>query len=223
MIAAPRSRSSFDAGAEDVGDRAERLHRLGPDRAVIGCGRAAFSSGKRSACASQSKLPPSTMSAADRGAVAADILGGRIDDDRRAMLERPARCTGAAVLSMISGTPSERPMSATSRDREDVQLRIGQGLGVVGAGLGVGGAAEILRDRRDRRSAPRCPIASACWRTGSRCRHRDRSSSTMLSPACAMFWIAKAEAAWPGRHRQRRDAALERGDAAPQARRSSDS
>ena len=35
----------------------------------------------------------------------------------------------------------------------------------------------------------------------------------MLSPARARFWTEKADAAWPEATRQRRDAALERGEA----------
>ena len=55
-----------DARLEDIGDRPERLDRLRPDRAVVaGIGRVqrGLALGE---CASQSKLPPSMMSAADR-------------------------------------------------------------------------------------------------------------------------------------------------------------
>ena len=49
-----------DAGSDDVGDRAERLDRLGPDRAVIaGVGLVQRREALR--VRSQSKLPPSTM------------------------------------------------------------------------------------------------------------------------------------------------------------------
>ncbi len=52
---------------------------------------------------------------------------------------------GAAVLSTISGMPNSRPMRGDLGDREDRELGIGQGLGVIGAGALIGGAAEIFR------------------------------------------------------------------------------
>ena len=52
--------------------------------------------------------------------------------------------TGQAVLSMISGTPSSRPILATSAIGNTASFGIGQRLAVVAAGLGVGGAAEIF-------------------------------------------------------------------------------
>ena len=78
-----------DAHLQDVGDRAERLDRLGPDRAVIGgVGRV------QRRLARRVRLPVEIAAvdddAADRGAVAADILGGRIDHHRRAVIERAA-------------------------------------------------------------------------------------------------------------------------------------
>ena len=53
--------------------------------------------------------------AADDGAVAADPLGGRVDDDVRA--ERDAACarSGAQVLSTNSGRPFAWATSATAR------------------------------------------------------------------------------------------------------------
>ena len=79
-----------DARLDDVGDRPERLHRLRSTPRRDSSGPAGSASGSASACFSQSKLPPSTMHAADRGAVAADILGRRVDDDGGAVVERPA-------------------------------------------------------------------------------------------------------------------------------------
>ena len=59
--------------------------------------------------------------AADGGAVAADELGGRVDDDVGAPLDRPDQAGEAQVLSMISGRSRARArclasvsMSATS-------------------------------------------------------------------------------------------------------------
>ena len=97
-----------DPRLDDVGDGSERLHRLGPDRAVIaGVGRVQH----REAVGMLFPVEIAAIDdhAADGGAMAADIFRGRVDDDRGAMLERLAK-TGAAVLSMISGTPSSRPI-----------------------------------------------------------------------------------------------------------------
>ena len=70
--------------------RAERLRLLEPDRAVIG---RVWLGQQREA---GRVLVPGEVAAVDdqaanRGAVAAEILGGRIDDGRRAVLERAER------------------------------------------------------------------------------------------------------------------------------------
>ena len=52
--------------------------------------------------------------------------------------------SGAAVLSTISGMPYSRPDVGDFLDREDGQFRVGQRLGVIGAGLIVGRAAKCL-------------------------------------------------------------------------------
>ncbi len=84
------------------------------------------------------------MRAADRGAVAADIFGGRIDDDGRAMLERPAEDGRRRVVHDQRHAELAADIG-DFLDREDAQLRIGQGLGVIGAGLVIGGLGEGLR------------------------------------------------------------------------------
>ncbi len=88
--------------------------------------------------------PAVDQEAADRGAVAAEILGRGIDDDRRAVIERPGEDRRRGVVH------DQRNAEATAdrrhfRDREGDQLRIGQRLGVIGAGAVVGRAGEILR------------------------------------------------------------------------------
>ena len=141
-IAAPRSRNSLTRARNDIGDRPERLRSLGPDRAVIGFIRL------REQRKALGMLLPREIAAvddeaADRGAVAADVFGRGIDHDRRAMLERPRDQRRRGVVD--DQRHAERAADVGDfADREDVQLRIGQDLRVIGAGLGVGGAAERL-------------------------------------------------------------------------------
>ena len=56
--------------------------------------------------------------------------------------------SGAAVLSTTSGIPAARRDLRRLADGEHVEFRVGQGLGVEGAGPVVDGAAEVLRVRR---------------------------------------------------------------------------
>ena len=122
------------ARLDDIGDGSERLDGLGPDRAVIaGIGR--IERGKRSACFSQSKLPPSTMAPPIEVPWPPMIFRGRIDDDGRAMVQRLAEHRRGGVVH----DQRHAQVAADSgdlRDREDLQLGIGQGLGVIGAGAG---------------------------------------------------------------------------------------
>ena len=142
----PRSRSSVDAGLEDIGDRPERLGRFAPYRAVVaGIGRVE----RRLALLVLLpwKIAAVDDEAADRVAVAAEIFGRRIDDDRRAVLERPGQNWRGGVVHdqrNAERTADRRHL----RDREGDQLRIGQRLGVIGAGARVGRFAEILRISR---------------------------------------------------------------------------
>ena len=76
--------------------------------------------------------------------MAAEIFGRRIDDDRRAVFERPGQDRRGGVVH------DQRNAKRTAdrrhfRDREGDQLRIGQRLGVIGARARVGRLAEILR------------------------------------------------------------------------------
>src|SRR3546814_1245138 len=76
-----------DARLEDVGDRPERLHRLGPHRAVVA--RIGLVQ-HREALGVLLPVVGAAVDdeAADRVAVAADVLGRRIDDAVRAVVER---------------------------------------------------------------------------------------------------------------------------------------
>ena len=203
---------------DDVGDRAQRLDRLRSTPRRDSSGRAVFSSGKRSACSSQSKLPPSTRMppievpwppiylVVECMTIAAPWSSGR-------------QSTGAAVLSMISGTPSSRPILRDLGDREHGELRVGQRLGVVAAGLGVGGAAEILRVGRIDEAAPRCP--SSLHRVGEQVPGAavevGRGDEIVAGLADVLDREQRGRLARA--QRQRRDAAFERGDALSPARR----
>ncbi len=125
-----------DARLDDIGDGPQRLHRLGPYSAVV-AGVRRVQQWKALGMLFPIEIPAIDQQAADRGAMPADIFGRRIHNDRCAMLERPAqnRC-GRIVHNQ------RHPQLATDirnfLDGEYLQLRIGQGLGVIGPGLGVG-------------------------------------------------------------------------------------
>ena len=131
-----------DACLEDVGDRAERFRRLGPDRAVVA--RVGLVQHREAVGVLRPVEAPAVDDhAADRGAVAADVLGRRVDDHVRAVIERPADHRRRRVVD----DQRHAELLADGRnlgDREDVQLRIGQGLRIVGPGPFVGRAAERL-------------------------------------------------------------------------------
>ena len=78
------------ARLEDVGDRPERLDRLRPHRAVIARVRRVE---HREAVGVLLPVEIAAVDddAADRGAVAADVFGGRMHGDRRAVLDRLAQ------------------------------------------------------------------------------------------------------------------------------------
>ena len=82
--------------------------------------------------------------AADRGAVAADVFRGGVDDHRGAMLERPGEeRRGGIVEDERHAEPA--PQRRDLGDREDFQLRVRQRLAEPGAGAVVGGPGEVLR------------------------------------------------------------------------------
>ena len=85
------------ARLDDVGDRPERLDRFAPHRAVIArIGRVE----RRLALLVllPGKVAAVDDEAADRGAVAAEVLGRRIDDDRRAVIEGPGQDRRGGVV-----------------------------------------------------------------------------------------------------------------------------
>ena len=191
------------AHADDVGDRAERLDRLRSRPRRGSWGRACSASGSARRALSQSKLPPSTTTPPIEVPCPPIHLVVECIDDRRAMLERPAedRRRGVVHDQRHAELAADR---GDLGDREDLQLRVGQRLGVVGAGARVGGAARRPPGRPGRRSAPRRRLSSACWRTGSRCRRRGRWRRRCCRRPRQRFSTEKAVAAWPGAERERR-------------------
>jgi hypothetical protein len=149
--------------------------------------------------------------AADRGAVAANIFGGRIDDDRRAMLERLAQDRAGSVVH--DQRNAERTADIRDfLDREHLQLRVGQRFRVIGAGLLVGRLAEILRVGRVD-EAHLDALSFECV--------REQVPSAAVEIGRADDVVARLGdvldrhrgGGLSGAHSQRRDAAFERGDA----------
>ena len=127
---------------QDVGDRTERLGGLDPDGAVIA--RIGIVQ-RREALGVRLPVEVAAVDhqAADRGAVAADVLGRRIHDHGGAVLQRPAddRRRGVVDDQRHAQTPAALGDLA---DRKDVQLRVRQRLRVPAARARVGGAGERL-------------------------------------------------------------------------------
>lgn len=133
----------LDPRAQREGNRAERLRRLGPDRTMIG----GVGLGQQREAVGMG-LPVESAAvddgAADRGAVAADVFRGGVDDHRGAMLERPGEeRRGGIVEDERHAEPA--PQRRDLGDREDFQLRVRQRLAEPGAGAVVGGPGEVLR------------------------------------------------------------------------------
>ena len=75
--------------------------------------------------------------------MAADVLGRRIDDHRRTMVEGPHQGGGRRVVH-DQRHAQLAPHRGDFRDGEDLQLGVGQGLGVVAARACIGRLAESL-------------------------------------------------------------------------------
>jgi hypothetical protein len=135
-----------DPRLEDVGDRPERLGGLGPDRAVVA---RVGPIQQREALGVLLPVEAAAVDddAADRGAVPADVLGRRVNDDVGAVVERPADNGRRRVVDDQRHAQLLADLGDLA-DREDPQLRVRQGLGVVGAGARVGRPAEVLRVAR---------------------------------------------------------------------------
>ena len=131
---------ALDARLHDVGEVAEGLVEA---HAVVAGARLGQ---LREACPRpRGTCPLSTMHAADGGAVAADELGGRVDDDVGAMLDRPAqvgRGEGVVDDQRDAGLVGDL---GDGRDVEHVDARVADRLAVEHAwSCGVIALAEVL-------------------------------------------------------------------------------
>ena len=129
-----------DPHLQYIGDRTNRLGGLGPDGAVVG----------RVGCVQRRltarvgfpvEVAAIDDDAADRGPVAADILGRGIDHHGRSMVERTHEQRGSCVVhdQRHAEGPADR---CDFGDGECDQLRVRQRFGVIGSGAIVGGASE---------------------------------------------------------------------------------
>ena len=121
-----------DPRPDDVGDGPQRLHRLGPHRTVV-AGIGLVQRGEALGVRGPVEVAAVDDDAADRGAVPADVLGRRVHHDGGAVVERPADHRRRRVVHdqrHAELAPDRRHLA----DREYGELRVGQGLGVVGAG-----------------------------------------------------------------------------------------
>ena len=135
-----------DARLDDVGDGAQRLDRLRPDRAVVARVRR-VEHGKAVGMFLPVEIAAVDDDAADRGAVAADVFRRRVHGDGGAMLDRLAQHrTGRVVHDQRNAelAPDLRHFG----DGENSELWVGERLAVIAARPRIAGTAEILRVRR---------------------------------------------------------------------------
>ncbi len=86
-----------DPGAQQKGDGAQRLCRLQPDRTVIG-GIGFAQQREARGMVLPREIAAVDDGATDRSAVAADVFGGRVNDDGRPMFEGPGRERSGGIV-----------------------------------------------------------------------------------------------------------------------------
>jgi hypothetical protein len=187
----------LEAHLENVGDVGaaggrEALERLPMHEAVVarvGLGEAG------EPAAAPVEIAAVDDDAADRRAVAADVLGGRVDDDVDAPLDRAVEHRRRHVLSMMSGTPASRAILPTSSKGEDVERGIAEALAVerlgvgpqrAAEGVGIGGVDERHLDAELGQRVVEKVVGAAVELL---------ATETMWSPAPAMFRMEKVTAA----------------------------
>ena len=149
--------------------------------------------------------------AADRGAVAAEIFGRRINDDGRAVIERLGQDRRGGIVH-DQRNPERAPDRRDLRDREGDQLRVGQSLGVIGAGARVGGFAEVLRiDRIDEAHLDPLVLHRVGEQVPGAPIEVGRGDHVVAHPREVLDRKSRSRLA--ARERQPRDAPFERGDA----------
>src|SRR5690606_16970695 len=109
-----------DPSLEAIGDRPQGFRSLGPDGAVIARVRL-VQQWKALRMGFPVEIAAIDDEAADRGTVAADVLGARVDDDGSTMIEGAADDRGRGIVD-DQGHAQLTPDARHLGDREDVQL-----------------------------------------------------------------------------------------------------
>ena len=151
-IAAPMSRKYWSRAFEDVARGKEEVGELSEDETVVA--RVGLGESREATAAFVVELPPSTIDAADRGAVSADELGRRVHDDVRAVLEGPAEERRRERVVDDEGNPVVVGDPGHPLEVEHVALRVAEGLCEERLGVGPNGGRplfEIVRILNERR------------------------------------------------------------------------
>ena len=131
------------AHADNVRNRAKCLHGLGPDCAMI---RRIGLVQRREAISIgfPIEIPAIHHHTANAIAMPANPFGGGMHDNRRAMFQRPAEDRRRGIVH--DQRNAELPPNRRHfRNREDLQLRVRQGFGIIGAGARIGRPRKAFR------------------------------------------------------------------------------
>ena len=128
---------------QNIGNRPQRLCRLGPDRAMIGLVRRvqrwlAFGKFLPVEIATINDHP------ANRCAMPADIFGQRMHDNRRPMVKRARQNRRGGVVEDQRNAPFA-PKRCHLGNRKHLELRVRQCLAIIGPGACIRCPGEILR------------------------------------------------------------------------------
>ena len=196
-----------DARLDDVGDGAERLHGLGPDRAVVARVRR-VEHGETIGVLLPVEIAAIHDDAADRRPMAADVLGRRVHGDGGAMPDGLAQDrTGGVVHDERHADFAPDP--GDLRNREYRELGIGQRLAIIAARARVGRTQKVFRiggideatfdPHRAQRVLEQVPGAAI---------NIGRADEIVAGVADVLHREQRGRL--PGSHRERRHAALER-------------
>ena len=131
------------AHADDVGNRAKRFYRLGPDRAVIGRIRL-VQCGEAIPMRFPIEITAIHHHTANAVAMPANPFGGGMHDNRGTMFQRAADDWRRGIVHDQGN--AELPANGRHfRNRENLQLRVGKRLGIIGARALIGRTRETFR------------------------------------------------------------------------------
>ena len=131
------------AHANDIRNRAKCLHGLGPDRAVIRR-IGLVQRGEAISIGFPIEIPAIHHHTANAIAMPANPFGGGMHDNRRAMFQRPAEDRRRRIVHNQRNAELA-PNRRHFRNGEDLQLRVGKRLGVIGPGARVCGTRKAFR------------------------------------------------------------------------------